>query len=94
MFVLFQVLLIFLGDRGFTCDDILARFKARLVIPDFLPSGTKQLTDIQVIRTQLIARARMPVERFNQRMKTFEFVGDQAGPVHHSKLCNSLPPFN
>ena len=46
-----------------------------------------KLPDKEVKRTQIIAVARVPIERFNERMKNFEFVGDSGGPVDHSKLC-------
>ena len=78
---------LYLGDRGFTCDDVLAQKKARLITPDYVPTGMTKLPEKALRRTQVIAVARVPIERFNERMKNFEFVGDSGGPVDHSKLC-------
>lgn len=73
-----------IGDKGFTCDDVVSRFGARLTTPEFMPKGGK-FSKKQIRRTQIIAQARAPIERFNERLKNYEFVGD--GKVDHSKLC-------
>jgi hypothetical protein len=57
-----------LADRGFTIEDLLAEKGATLVIPPFLGSR-KMFTEQEMVRTKLIAKARIHVERFNERIK-------------------------
>lgn len=57
-----------LADRGFTIEDLLAEKEATLVIPPFL-GGRKAFTNEEMIRTKLIAKARIHVERYNERIK-------------------------
>ena len=62
-----------LADRGFTIHDLLADRDAKLVIPPFL-RGRKELTPEELAMTKIIARARIHVERFNERIKNFELL--------------------
>ena len=68
-----------LADRGFTIEDILVTKGANLIIPAFM-KGKDALSLEDERKTKLIAAARIHIERFNQRFKTFAFV---KGPVKH-----------
>ena len=72
-----------LADRGFDIDDLLCEKGARLVIPAFMEKRDALPIEDE-IETRIIAKARIHIERFNQRMKTFLFV---KGPVPQCKLC-------
>ena len=62
-----------LADRGFTIHDLLAEKNATLIIPPFL-QGQANLTLEQEVMTKLIAKARIHVERFNERIKNYEIL--------------------
>ena len=62
-----------LADRGFLIEDLCLEKGAKLVIPPFLKNRSK-FTREETVRTKLIARARIHVERFNQRLKTFKIL--------------------
>jgi len=62
-----------LGDRGFTIHDICATKGATLVIPPFLDRREK-LTREEVLKTKLIAKSRIHVERFIERIKKFQII--------------------
>ena len=79
----FITLSLFTGDRGFDIEDLVVLKNAELVIPPFL-DGRDALTPEEEEATRLIAKARVHVERFMQRMKTFKFV---RGTVDQSKNC-------
>lgn len=57
-----------LADKGFLIDDIFP-YGVRLNIPPLLT--TSQFTQAQIRRTELIARARVHVERSINKMKNF-----------------------
>ena len=61
------------ADKGFTVHDILAEKGATLVIPPFNRHG--QLSEEQLALTKLIARARIHIERYNDRVKNFRLLG-------------------
>ena len=61
-----------LADRGFKIHDLLAKKGATLVIPPFKTDG--KLTKEQVIMTKIISKARIHVERYNERIKNFEIL--------------------
>jgi hypothetical protein len=67
-----------LADRGFTIFDECARKEATLIIPPFLTtdrvSKEKKLSHEETVQTKIIARARIHVERFNERLKNFEIL--------------------
>ena len=63
----------FLVDRGFTIQEILLRKQATIFIPPFL-KGRDTLTKEEVFLTKRIAKARIHVERFNERLKKFRLL--------------------
>ena len=70
------------GDRGFTIENLLIEKNATLVMPPF--KGKKaSLTIEEEAATRVIARARIHIERFNERMKTFHFL---SGPFPQKKI--------
>jgi hypothetical protein len=69
-----------LADRGFTIEDLLASKKAKLVIPPFL-SGRKEFSNEELVRTKIIAKARIHIERFNERIKNYRVI---SGIIPHS----------
>ena len=56
--------------------------QAKLILPPSLATG-HSLNIIEEYKTRSVAAARIHIERFNQRMKTFKFV---TGVVPASKL--------
>jgi hypothetical protein len=68
-----------LADRGFTIEDLLAEKNATLVIPPFL-GGRKEYSNEELLRTKLIAKARIHVERFNERIKNYRII---SGVIPH-----------
>ena len=62
-----------LADRGFTIHDLLAEKGATLEIPPFR-EGRKQFTKEETIRSKLLSRARIHVERFNERIKKYRII--------------------
>jgi hypothetical protein len=67
-----------LADRGFTIFDECAGKEATLIIPPFLTTDQKtkekKLSREETVQTKIIARARIHVERFNERLKNFEIL--------------------
>ena len=61
-----------LADRGFTVHDLLNPLQVQLKIP-FL-KGRKSLSAPEEFETLRIAKARIHVERFNERLKQFKLV--------------------
>ena len=60
----------FLVDKGFTVQDILLSKQATIFIPPFL--GKREMfTKEEILVTKRIAKARIHVERFNERLKNF-----------------------
>ena len=72
-----------LADRGFLIEDLLLERGAKLKIPPFL-KGRKKFTYKELVHSRLSTRARIHVERFNQRLKLYKFISDV--PVTHHKL--------
>ena len=62
-----------LADRGFTIHDLLAEKGATLEISPFR-EGRKQFTKEETIRSKLLSRARIHVERFNERIKKYRII--------------------
>ena len=70
------------GDRGFTIENLLIEKHATLVMPPF--KGKKAALSIEEeAATRVIARGRIHIERFNERMKTFRFL---SGPFPQRKI--------
>lgn len=65
---------IILVDRGFTVQDLVNPLQADIHIPAFL-KGRGNLSAAEELSTRKIAKARVHVERFNQRLKQFKIVG-------------------
>lgn len=62
-------------DRGFLIDELCARKNWKLIRPPFL-KDKKQFSRSEAILTSQIAKARVHIERSNQRIKTFAMVGE------------------
>ena len=62
-----------LADRGFTVQDLLNPLQVQLKIPSFL-KGRKSLSAAEELETRRIAKARIHVEHFNERLKQFKLV--------------------
>lgn len=62
-------------DRGFLIDELCARYSWKLIRPPFL-KDKKQFTKHEAILTSQIAKARVHIERSNQRIKSFAIVGE------------------
>ena len=65
---------VILVDRGFTVQDLVNPLQAYIQIPAFL-KGRGNLSAAEELSTRKIAKARVHVERFNQRLKQFKLVG-------------------
>ena len=65
---------VILVDRGFTVQDLVNPLQADINIPAFL-KGRGNLSAAEELSTRKIAKARVHVERFNQRLKQFRLVG-------------------
>ena len=63
-----------LADRGFTVRELLNPLQVELKIPSFL-KGRKSLSAAEELETRRIAKARIHVERFNERLKQFRLIG-------------------
>ena len=63
-----------LADRGFTVKELLNPLQVELKIPSFL-KGRKSLSAAEELETRRIAKARIHVEHFNQRLKQFKLIG-------------------
>ena len=57
---------------------------AHLITPTYKPKNNAPMSVKDILRTQWIAKARIHIERFNDRMKKFKILN---GPIHHSKYC-------
>jgi hypothetical protein len=62
-----------LADRGFNIDDLCTEKEVSLVIPPFR-QGKEAFSNEELLKTKLIARARVHVERFNERIKNFKLL--------------------
>ena len=61
-------------DRGFLVDEICSSYNVQCIRPPFM-RNTTQLSESESRLTQGIARARVHIERSNQRIKTFDVLG-------------------
>ena len=75
-----------IADRGFTVQDLLNQRQADLNIPAFL-KGRSRLTPKEELLTRKIARARIHVERFNERLKKFRLISGRI-PLSLSHIAN------
>lgn len=77
-----------MADRGFTVQDLLNPIQVELKIPSFL-KGRGSLTAAEELETRRIAKARIHVERFNERLKQFKLVGRKI-PLSIAPLATQL----
>ena len=63
-------------DKGFKIEDVLSPFKASIEIPPFL-GKSEHFTKEEIMKTRKIARARIHVERFNERLKKIRLLSGQ-----------------
>lgn len=75
-----------LADRGFTVRELLQSKHVDLNIPPFL-GGRDRLTPQEELLTRRIAKARIHVERFNERLKKFLLLSGTI-PLSLSHLAN------
>ena len=78
----------FLVDKGFTVQHLLLRKQATIFIPPFLGKREK-FTKEEVILTKRIAKARIHVERFNERLKKFRLL-DRIIPLSLVPMASQL----
>jgi hypothetical protein len=78
----------FLVDKGFTVQHLLLPKKASVFIPPFLGSR-ETFTKEEVILNQRIAKARIHVERFNERLKKFRLVSGTI-PLNLSPIASQM----
>ena len=78
----------FLVDRGFTIRHLLLEKKADIFIPPFLDEN-KKLKKEEGLATSRIGKARIHVERFNERLKKFRLV-DQVIPLNLAPIASQL----
>lgn len=62
-------------DRDFLIDDICSENKIKLIFPPFM-RNRKQMTLQEVEQNLFIARARVHIERVNQRIKIFKILSN------------------
>lgn len=60
-----------MADRGFTVSELCQKHDIRLIIPPFLKKQ-KQFSKVEAIIGRSVAKARVHIERSNQRIKTFQ----------------------
>ena len=77
-----------MADRGFTVRELLNPRQVQLMIPAFL-KGRKCLTAAEQLETRRIAKARIHVERFNERLKQFRLVSRKL-PLSLAPLATQL----
>lgn len=75
-------------DRGFTVQDLLNPIQVELKIPSFL-KGRGSLTAAEELETRRIAKARIHVERFNERLKKFKLLSRRI-PLSLAPLATQL----
>lgn len=75
-------------DKGFLIDNCCARNNIQIIRPPFLKSK-KQFSKTEAILTKDIAKARVHIERMNQRLKTFNILQHKF-PWAHNYLANDI----
>ena len=89
VFLRMSILLMPLVDRGFNVQDQLLAHQATVFIPPFLGSKRQYFTKEEQILTQRIAKARIHVERFNERLKKFNLL-NQVIPLKLAPIASQL----
>ena len=77
-----------LVDKGFTVQSLLLPKKATIFIPPFL-GKRDSFTKEEVILTKRIAKARIHVERFNERLKEFRLIAKTI-PLNLAPIASQL----
>lgn len=77
-----------LVDKGFTVQHLLLAKQATIEIPAFLGKRDK-FTKEEILATKRIAKARIHVERFNERLKKFRLL-DRTIPLNLSHVASQL----
>jgi hypothetical protein len=78
-----------LADRGFQIEDLLDHKQAKLNIPPFL-RGKPCFSLNETQKGKVIARARIHIERFNQRFKRYHFVSGRVYQKHVPLLSQAV----
>ena len=78
----------FLVDKGFTVQHLLVQKQATIYIPPFLGSRS-EFTKEEVISCKRIAKARIHVERFNERLKSFRIL-DGTIPLSLAHIASQM----
>ena len=80
-----------LADRGFTVQDLLNPLQADIKIPSFL-KGRSSLSAAEELSTRKNAKARIHVERFNERVKSFRLqsVSWSLAEFRHNKILKLI----
>ena len=77
-----------MADHGFLVRELLSPRQLTLKIPSFL-KGRSSLTVAEELETRHIAKVRIHVERFNERLKQFRLVGRKI-PLSFAPLSTQL----
>ena len=77
-----------LVDKGFTVQHLLLAKQATIEIPAFIGKRDK-FTKEEILATKRIAKARIHVERFNERLKKFRLL-DRTIPLNLSHVASQL----
>ena len=77
-----------LVDKGFTVQELLLVKQAKVFIPPFLGKRDK-FTKEEILLTKKIAKARIHVERFNERLKKFRLL-DKTIPLILTPIVSQL----
>ena len=75
-------------DKGFTVAELLLPKQATIFIPPFLGSRS-QFTTEELILNKRIAKARIHVERYNERLKKFRLL-DQTIPLNLAPIASQM----
>lgn len=75
------------ADRGFKVRDLLLEKGASLNIPPFL-NGRDRLTPQEELQTRRLAKARIHVERFNERLKKYRILSGRVLPLSLAHMVN------
>ena len=75
-------------DKGFNVQELLLTKQATIFIPPFLGNREK-FTKEEVVFLKRIAKARIHVERFNERLKKFRLI-DQTIPLNLAPVASQM----
>ncbi|XP_057310555.1 uncharacterized protein LOC130648519 [Hydractinia symbiolongicarpus] len=77
-----------MADRGFTIAEYLKPMNVELIIPSFL-QGREQFTELELVKSQQIARERIHVERMIQRLKCYH-IFNRVMPLNMAGSLNQI----